>query len=207
MMNDERERESSFLNRWSDRKTAVRDGHARDLGDIPEQAGVELPKVREQISDENAVVPDDLPDINTMDKDSDFTLFMREGTPEHLKRLALKKLFHSDPAFAVLDGLNDYDEDYSMIGIVAEAVSTRYQPGKGMFDPDEKKPDELEPKGDSTEDVGEAEVFDKEKLEETPSDLREAGEKDNDALGGSLGHKDQKIETVGPTKIEDGAIK
>ena len=137
-MNDERERESSFLNRWSDRKTAVRDGHARDLGDIPEQAGVELPKVREQISDENAVVPDDLPDINTMNKDSDFTLFMREGTPKKLKRLALRKLFTSDPIFAGLDGLNDYDEDYSMIGMVAEVVSTRYKPGQGMVDPEEK---------------------------------------------------------------------
>ena len=129
---------SDFFNRWSDRKTAERDDQSQEQVEIPEQAAVVLPSGQEETSDENLPVPDDLPDIKTLDKNSDFSLFMREGTPKKLKRLALRKLFTSDPIFAGLDGLNDYDEDYSMIGMVAEVVSTRYKPGQGMVDPEEK---------------------------------------------------------------------
>tara|TARA_B110000196_G_C20758262_1_gene480937 strand:+ start:15 stop:596 length:582 start_codon:yes stop_codon:yes gene_type:complete len=131
-------KESDFFNRWSDRKTAERDEQSQEQVEIPEQAAVALPSGQEETSDENLPVPDDLPDIKTLDKNSDFSLFMREGTPKKLKRLALRKLFTSDPIFAGLDGLNDYDEDYSMIGMVAEVVSTRYKPGQGMVDPEEK---------------------------------------------------------------------
>ena len=139
-------KESDFFNRWSDRKTAERDEQSQEQVKIPEQAAVALPSGQEETSDENLPVPDDLPDIKTLDKNSDFSLFMREGTPKKLKRLALRKLFTSDPIFAGLDGLNDYDEDYSMIGMVAEVVSTRYKPGQGMVDPEEeilaKEPEE-----------------------------------------------------------------
>ncbi|HIF58842.1 MAG TPA: DUF3306 domain-containing protein [Rhodospirillales bacterium] len=131
-------KESDFFNRWSDRKTAERDDQSQEQVEIPEQAAVALSSGQEETSDENLPVPDDLPDIKTLDKNSDFSLFMREGTPKKLKRLALRKLFTSDPIFAGLDGLNDYDEDYSMIGMVAEVVSTRYKPGQGMVDPEEK---------------------------------------------------------------------
>ena len=131
-------KESDFFNRWSDRKTAERDEQSQEQVEIPEQAAVALPSGQEETSDENLPVPDDLPDIKTLDKNSDFSLFMREGTPKKLKRLALRKLFTSDPIFAGLDGLNDYDEDYSMIGMVAEVVSTRYKPGQGMVDPEEE---------------------------------------------------------------------
>ncbi|MEE9194622.1 MAG: DUF3306 domain-containing protein, partial [Alphaproteobacteria bacterium] len=51
----------------------------------------------------------------TLDKDSDYSVFMKEGVPEQLKKLALRKLWRSDPVFAVLDGLNDYDEDFRII--------------------------------------------------------------------------------------------
>jgi hypothetical protein len=139
-------KESDFFNRWSDRKTAERDDQSQEKVEIPEQAAVALSSGQEETSDENLPVPDDLPDIKTLDKNSDFSLFMREGTPKKLKRLALRKLFTSDPIFAGLDGLNDYDEDYSMIGMVAEVVSTRYKPGQGMVDPEEeilaKEPEE-----------------------------------------------------------------
>jgi len=130
--------DENFLKRWSDLKTADRsDTINRDSNEI-----VEISKTAGEVNtsteqEQSTVIPDDLPDIDTLDGDSDYTLFLRNDTPEHLKRLALKKLFNSNPIFAGLDGLNDYDEDYSMIGMVTEAVATRYKPGKGMFDPDQ----------------------------------------------------------------------
>lgn len=137
-MSDEEDKERNFLKRWSGRKTVERDLKSIDQVEISEQSEVAVSGELGEVADKDVPVPDDLPDIDTLNKDSDFSLFMRKGTPEHLKKLALRKLFNSDPAFSVLDGLNDYDEDYSMIGMVAEAVSTRYKPGRGMVDPDEE---------------------------------------------------------------------
>ena len=138
-MTDGDDKDVNFLKRWSGRKTALRERETIEQVEIRDQ-GEDIPAVERKESEvEELAAPDDLPDIETLNKDSDFSLFMREGTPEHLKKLALRKLFKSDPAFSVLDGLNDYDEDYSMIGMFTEAVSTRYKPGQGMVEPEEGK--------------------------------------------------------------------
>lgn len=52
---------------------------------------------------------EDLPDIESLTFDSDFTVFLRQGVPEAIKRRALRKLWSSNPVLANLDGLNDYD--------------------------------------------------------------------------------------------------
>jgi hypothetical protein len=74
---------------------------------------------------EPAVQPEQLPDIDSLSYESDFTVFLREGVPQELTRLALRKLWRSDPVLANLDGLNDYDLDYNKLGVdtrVAEAL-------------------------------------------------------------------------------------
>ena len=68
--------------------------------------------------------PADLPSIAGLNRNSDYTPFLREGVPEALTRAALRKLWLSDPVFANLDGLNDYDEDFTIIrAIAADALS------------------------------------------------------------------------------------
>ncbi len=46
--------------------------------------------------------------------------------------------------FSHLDGMNDYDEDYTDAAMVVEGLKTAYQVGKGMISPDEPEKDELE---------------------------------------------------------------
>ncbi|SMF55618.1 Protein of unknown function [Tistlia consotensis] len=53
-----------------------------------------------------------LPDVESLGYESDFTPFLRQGVPEELQRLALRKLWSSSPVLANIDGLNDYDLDY-----------------------------------------------------------------------------------------------
>jgi hypothetical protein len=48
-----------------------------------------------------------------LDAQSDFTPFMRAGVPPALRNQALRLLWRLDPALANLDGLNDYDEDFT----------------------------------------------------------------------------------------------
>ncbi len=67
----------------------------------------------------------DLPPVDGLDKDSDYTPFLGEGVPEKLARAAMRKLWRSDPIFAFRDGLDDYDEDFTIIETIAKAVTSK----------------------------------------------------------------------------------
>ncbi len=67
----------------------------------------------------------DLPPIDGLGKDSDYTPFLGEGVPEKLARAAMRKLWRSDPLFAFRDGLDDYDDDYTIIETIAKAVTSK----------------------------------------------------------------------------------
>lgn len=103
--------DESFLRRWSRRKL---DQDDEPVPPVPAEAVEETDTAADPDS-AAADPPPDLPDIDSLDKDSDFTPFMADGVPEELKRMALRKLWLSDPVFANLDGLNDYDEDFGAI--------------------------------------------------------------------------------------------
>lgn len=92
----------------------------------------------------------DLPKIDSLVKDSDYTGFLQTGVPEALKKAAMRKLWLSDPVLANVDGLNDYDDDFNVIDKLISILDTNYQVGKGMVDPDEEI-EEFEDKKDETE--------------------------------------------------------
>ena len=116
-----------FLERWSRRKRAKEDG---EPAESPGPPPVEL----EEETDGDPEVVARLPDIESLDESSDFTAFMAEGVPEALRRRALRKLWRLNPIFANLDGLNDYDEDYTDAATVIAGLKTAYKVGRGMLD-------------------------------------------------------------------------
>ena len=67
----------------------------------------------------------DLPPIDGLDKDSDAPPALGAGVREKLARAARRKLWRSDPIFAFRDGLDDYDEDFSMLHSIAKAVTSK----------------------------------------------------------------------------------
>jgi hypothetical protein len=117
----------SRLQRWSRLKNEDRTGSvAEESGpelpnELVTQEGSELEAEGEEQTTEEIVAS--LPDIESLDKDSDFTGFLQAGVPEELKNLALRKLWLSDPVLANVDGLNDYDEDFNVIDKVIEIAS------------------------------------------------------------------------------------
>ena len=156
-MNDQSENDGEgFVARWSRRKIEEKEPSKEtkiEVSKLEEGAPLDT-KSTQDVGEEGETNVDDLPDIKTLNESSDYTPFMKDGVPEKLKRLALRKLWKSNPAFGFIDGLDDYDEDYSAIGIVAQEIFTNYKPGKGMIDPDEteeeideavKAEDEVEP--------------------------------------------------------------
>ena len=99
------------------------------------------------------VRPEDLPPIEELTAESDFTPFLQAGVPEELKRLALRKLWRSDPVFANLDGLVEYGEDFGAAFRNPGPVATLFRIGRGMPGPDdaEEQPKASEPKPDQVE--------------------------------------------------------
>lgn len=136
------------LSRWSQRKLAARSGGAlpADVADPQPQSeqSAALHGDAGQIDGAVTNTPADdaeapaLPDIESLNAESDYTGFLRKQVPEVLKRAALRKLWTSDPALACLDGLNDYDEDFNVIDQVITAAQTSYRPGLGYQDELEK---------------------------------------------------------------------
>ncbi len=71
-----------------------------------------------QNADEQSRVAE-LPAIETLTAESDFTAFMQPKVPDALKRQALKKLF-ADPHFNTMDGLDVYIDDYNVFTPIPE---------------------------------------------------------------------------------------
>ena len=151
------------LHRWSERKAKARHEEAP----LPSEAQAVVPAESEDVApaeseDEvSAEIVEQLPDIDSLDKDSDYTVFMVKGVPEHLKRLALRKLWLSDPILANVDGLVDYGEDFTTAKLMGDAVKTAYRVGKGYIDEAEELAEAEQ--GDSEgEELAEAEQGDSE---------------------------------------------
>lgn len=69
----------------------------------------------------NELTDKDMPDIETLNEDSDYSMFMSSQVSDSLKKKALKKLFLS-PSINVLDELNDYDENYTLFEALGDIV-------------------------------------------------------------------------------------
>ncbi len=140
--------QESFVGRWSRRKSeahapaspseppaaAVTETSTSTTAAVAETAAMPAASEARAHDVTEPVDPAALPAIESLTYQSDFTVFLRPGVPAELRRRALRQLWRSDPVFANLDGLVEYGEDYSQIGMVETAVRTAYQVGRGMLD-------------------------------------------------------------------------
>jgi len=94
------------------------------------------------LSDEELEIVAELPAVDSLTKESDFTPFLADKVPEFIRRRALSVLWRSDPVLANIDGLNDYDEDFNIIDTLIDiAKDTNYRVGKGMVHDDDEDED------------------------------------------------------------------
>ena len=153
-----------FLKRWSRLKNE--DGTDGPVSDNQELDGATIAVAGEP--EPPSIDPADLPDIESLDGESDYTMFMQEGVPDELRKLALRKLFMSNPALSVLDGLNDYDDDYSKLGIVVETVKTAYKVGRGFLEDEDLV--EIDGEGDEEIEEGTGDALIAENVPDTDGD-------------------------------------
>lgn len=134
--------EESPVARWSRRKQETRETDPAPADSEPQATPANTENQTE--NDDQADLVAALPSIDSLTADSDFTPFLDRAVPAELRRLALRKLWRSDPVFANLDGLNDYDDDFRTLG-VGKIVRTAYQVGKGMVTRAEQAAQEAAP--------------------------------------------------------------
>ncbi|MFZ5961958.1 DUF3306 domain-containing protein [Thalassococcus sp. BH17M4-6] len=118
---------------WSRRKQAVEAEEAiaaRKAADAETEA--QKAALARQ-SDEEILAQFDLPDPDSIRPGDDVRGFMRAAIPERLRKRALRSLWRSNPVLACVDGLNDYDDDYTNAATDAPGVKTAYKVGKGLL--------------------------------------------------------------------------
>jgi len=95
------------LSRWSRRKLAA-EAPAPTPASAP--AVVPAPATAPGLPTPSAAL--ELPPVESLTFDSDFTAFLQPGVDDKVKRAALKQLFR-DPRFNIMDGLDTYIDDYT----------------------------------------------------------------------------------------------
>ena len=139
MIDETNKPDAPFLRRWSQRKLAA----SREAGATTTKATPAIatdtrpnaPDVAKADEPSPAVDPaTELPPIDSLTFESDFTAFMKPNITPQLRRDALRKLF-SDPRFNVMDGLDVYIDDYGKTVPIPEEMVRQLNHAKFLFDP------------------------------------------------------------------------
>lgn len=197
MANDDEPRPGEGgLTRWSRLKRAAVVEKNKEkktkIGPAPQEAKTAVqppitsaPAATTETTDPNKKAEDvtkDLPSIESLGKDSDYSLFMREGVPEETRTAALRKLWRSDPAFAEPFPFEMHMEDYNKTFVpINAATDTLYRAGLGyLFDDDKDQAEAGEPapsapSGESP--VSARKEIESEPREDAPGEATDATEK------------------------------
>ncbi|MFC6643775.1 MULTISPECIES: DUF3306 domain-containing protein [Sulfitobacter] len=99
--------------------------HAAQVAEAEEAALAER-------SDDDLLAEFDLPAPEDLVSGEQLRAFLKAQLPQRLKTRALRSFWKTNPVLACLDGLNDYDDDYTAAATAGKPVNTIYQVGRGM---------------------------------------------------------------------------
>lgn len=108
-----------FLERWSRRKLETQPGSQDATAGESAEANSPAAPVDEP---EQVLTDADMPPIESLDEDSDYSPFLSPGVSDDLRQQAMRKLF-TQPDFNITDGLNDYDEDYTQFAGLGKVIT------------------------------------------------------------------------------------
>ena len=118
---------------WSRRRAAVQaEEQAQDAAARAALAAEQEAALAER-DDAELLAEAGLPDPDTLESAEQVQAFLRSALPQRLKTRALRRLWRMNPVLACLDGLNDYDDDFTDAAHVRENLQTAYQVGKGIL--------------------------------------------------------------------------
>lgn len=120
----------NFLSRWSRRKAQSRVEPAAPapapvapVASVPEAAPADQAATGHAHAGQTPQAPAvELPDLDLLGEDSDYSAFLTPGVDADLRKRALRKLF-SSPKFNVFDGLDTYRDDYTSFPALGPVVT------------------------------------------------------------------------------------
>lgn len=125
-----------FAGRWSRLKSEAR---ATQVAVPPAEAP--HPAVPEQANELQPLAPPaeekpvELPPLESLTRDSDYSLFMRGDVASDLRSQALRKLWTLDPHFATIDISECHSIDFNAVQCFPEGLkNTIYRVGSGMVE-------------------------------------------------------------------------
>ena len=121
--------QDGFLARWSKRKLGE---DQTEEESPPIETSETATEDRSEELKKNRLAAEAV-DLDTIDKDFDFSIFLKAGVPKVLKNRALQVLWKSDPVFANIDGLVDYGENFADPALTMKTFQSAYEVGKGYL--------------------------------------------------------------------------
>ena len=114
-----------FVSRWSRLKHEARQaGDQAAVADADHALGADSAVPNEQARAPKPQPTDaDMPTLDSLTYDSDYSDFLSPGVSEQLRKLALRKLFHND-VFNIRDGLDEYDDDFTHFEKLGDIVTS-----------------------------------------------------------------------------------
>lgn len=167
------ERGSSFFKRWSDRKANAAVQPAEPSPETIAEAAE--PSVERDAAAAEAPPPVTEADLEGLTYESDYTKFLGEQVPDALRRRALRQLWRSDPILANLDGLCDYDDDFTDAALAVKVLQTAHKVGQGYLTDEEVAANQARgTPPPAAEEADESVEDDSEDIDDTDDDVEEA---------------------------------
>ena len=157
---DDTDSGDGFLTRWS--KLKDQSGKV----EIPEPPEQQIQGQPETGGEEPVKRDEDMPPIDSLDENSDVRDFFSPGVSEALRKAALRKFFHS-PGFNIVDGLDDYDDDFRSFQALGDIITADM---RHQMELKEQRQREME---EATEETTEVAENVKETEDRLPDDLNE----------------------------------
>ena len=199
-------KQESPFSRWSRRKQQTLQEnlaeeamleHPPSIDDSSEVPIATTSTETSEVTQEAQLTDADMPDIESLTEDSDFSPFMSAGVSDELRNLALRKLFRA-PAFNICDGLDEYDEDYTSFEALGNIITCdmkhqlELEQARREAEAEQDELNRLETDAEATDQFIEtrsAEARGSEQERPSDTDTRTA---DNDALSEDTDH-DEKL--------------
>jgi len=139
------EKDEGFVQRWSRLKQQAREEQRPE--EAPAAVPAEAPPVadkKDEKKEEKPFDPAELPPVESLSKDSDYSAFMRPEVPQELRQKALRQLWATDPVLSSPDVFDMHNLDYNAVPTFPEGVKTLYRVGRGLVDAMEADAEEAE---------------------------------------------------------------
>ena len=145
MEEDENKLNESFISRWSKRKSGIVSDE--DNSELNKNLRIDEDKKNkkssekeidesnyDELNDEELLEKFKLPNPNKIKKEKGLDVFFKDGVPDRLRQIALRRVWKLNPIIRFADAeINDYHEDFTDAATVIEGMQTAYQVGKGYL--------------------------------------------------------------------------